>query len=104
MLKPKYMTYKKSPKIGDFFYVYAKIIDMDWTFSIGWFITGLFIFIAGAFMVIKYQWVAYNIANGVSSFDKVKLFGVIAIVVGLLIMANLHTFFLGLLVNLFFNH
>ena len=76
---------------------------MEYTFSLGWMFGGLAIAIVGGLVVIFYRQIAENLANGVSSYDKVKLFGVITIIVGLLITANLHTFFLGLLVNLIFN-
>ncbi len=75
---------------------------MEYTFSLGWMFAGLAIAIVGGLVVIFYRQIAENMANGVSSYEKVKLFGVIAIVVGLLITANLHTFLLGLLVNLLF--
>jgi hypothetical protein len=72
---------------------------MDFTFSIGWVFGGLLIAAAGGLVVIFYQKIADNLAGGVRSYDRVKLFGVITIVVGLLIAANLHTLILTLLVN-----
>jgi len=72
---------------------------MDFTFSIGWVFGGLLIAAAGGLVVIFYQKIADNLASGVRSYDRVKLFGVITIVVGLLIAANLHTLILTLLVN-----
>lgn len=73
---------------------------MDFTFSIGWLIGGLLIAAAGGAVVYFHQPIADNLANGVRSYDHVKLFGVIAIVIGLLIAANLHTFILTLIVNM----
>lgn len=58
--------------------------------------------IAGGLIVIFYKQIADNLVNGVSSYDKVKLFGTITVVVGLICMANIHTFVLGLIVNLLF--
>ena len=72
---------------------------MNFTFSIGWLIGGLVIDAAGGAVVIFYQKIADNLASGVSSYDKVKLFGVITIVVGLLVAMNLHTFILSLIVS-----
>ena len=72
---------------------------MDFTFSFGWMIGGLAITLAGGLIIVFYRQIAENLANGVSSYDKVKLFGVITIVVGLLITANLHTLVLTLLVR-----
>ena len=72
---------------------------MDFTFDFGWMIGGLGIAIAGGLIVIFYRQIAENLANGVSSYEHVKLFGVITIIVGLLITANLHIFILQLIVN-----
>ena len=76
---------------------------MDFTFSFGWMAAGLVIALAGGLIVIFYRQIAENLANGVSSYDHVKLFGIITLIVGLLITANLHTFILALLVKLMFN-
>ena len=75
---------------------------MEYEFSLGWMFGGLLIALAGGLIVIFYKQIADNLANGVSSYDRVKLFGIITAVVGLLIAANLHTFILKLLVNLLF--
>lgn len=75
---------------------------MDFTFDFGWMIGGLFIALAGGLIVIFYRQIADNLASGVSSYDRVKLFGIITIIVGLLITANLHTFILTLITNLIF--
>ena len=73
---------------------------MDFTFDFGWMIGGLVIAAAGGAIVFFHRQIAENMANGVSSYEKVKLFGVITIVVGLLVTMNLHTFILTLIVNL----
>lgn len=75
---------------------------MDWNFSFGWFILGVFIFVAGTLITVKYQTIADNLAGGVSSYNKVKLFGLITAVVGFVVMANLHTLILSLLVKIIF--
>ena len=72
---------------------------MDFTFDFGWMIGGLLIAAAGGAIVFFYRPIAENLANGVSSYQHVKLFGVVTIVVGLLITANLHTFILTLIVH-----
>jgi len=77
---------------------------MSWEFSIGWFLLGIIILAAGAAIVVFYRQISYGLASGVSSFDRVKLFGIITCIVGLLIMTNLHTFLLGLLVSAVFKH
>ena len=75
---------------------------MDFTFSVGWMFGGLGITLAGGLIVFFYRQIAENLANGVSSYDKVKLFGVITIIVGLLVASNLMSFILTWLVKLMF--
>ncbi|MEE0887745.1 MAG: hypothetical protein U0L97_00850 [Candidatus Saccharimonadaceae bacterium] len=76
---------------------------MDFTFNIGWMFGGLVITLAGGLIVMFYRQIADNIASGVSSYDRVKLFGIITIIIGLLITANLHILVLTLISNLLFN-
>lgn len=75
---------------------------MDFTFDFGWMFGGLGIALAGGLIVVFYKQIADNLANGVSSYEHVKLFGVITVIVGLLITANLHIFLLQLIVKLLF--
>lgn len=77
-------------------------VGMDFEFSFGWMAIGIVITIAGGAVVFFYRQIAENLANGVSSYDHVKLFGIITAVVGLLVTANLHIFVLTLLVKLMF--
>ena len=79
---------------------FAIIMVMEFEFNTGWLFGGLLIVLAGGLIVIFYKQIADNLANGVSSYDRVKLFGVIAIIVGLICTANLHTLLLSWLVNL----
>ena len=72
---------------------------MDFTFDFGWMIGGVVIAAAGGAIVYFHRQIADNFASGVSSYEKVKLFGVITTVVGLIIMANLHTLILTFLVK-----
>ena len=73
---------------------------MDFTFDFGWMIGGLVITAIGGAIVFFYRQIAENMAHGVSSYEHVKLFGIITIVVGLIVTMNLHTFLLTLLLNL----
>mgnify|MGYP003311813076 CR=1 FL=1 len=75
---------------------------MDFTFSVGWMFGGLAIAAVGGAIVFFYRPIAENMANGVSSYEHVKLFGVVTIIVGLLIASNLMPLILGLIVNLLF--
>ena len=66
--------------------------------------TGLYVAISSQMALEKrLNTIADNIANGVSSYEKVKLVGIIVAIVGFLVMANLHTLILSLFVNLVFN-
>ena len=76
---------------------------MNYEFSLGWLFGGLAIALAGGLIVIFYRQIADNLVNGVSSYDKVKLVGVITIIVGLICTANLHVFLLNLIFNLLFS-
>lgn len=73
---------------------------MDYEFNVGWMIGGLVITIVGALVVFFHRPIAENMANGVSSYDKVKLFGIITIIVGLLTTSNLLLFLLRLVFGL----
>lgn len=73
----------------------------NFTFDLGWMIGGILITILGGLIVVFYRQIADNLANGVSSYGHVKLFGVITIVVGLIFTANLHIILLTLIVDLF---
>ena len=75
---------------------------MDFTFSIGWMFGGLAIALVGGLIVFFYRPIAENLANGVSSYEKIKLFGVITIVVGFLVASNLMSFILTWLVSVMF--
>jgi hypothetical protein len=75
---------------------------MGWSFSLGWAFFGLLVMVAGALIVIYYQKFADNFLNGVSSYEKTKLIGIITIIVGLILLTNLHTVLLTAFVNLLF--
>jgi hypothetical protein len=75
---------------------------MSWNFSFGWMFLGILIIAAGAAMVVYHQKIADALLGGVHSYDKVKLYAIITILVGLAVMANLHTLLLTMFVNLIF--
>ena len=72
------------------------------TFNLGALFVGLIILITGGLMVIFHRPIAENIAHGVSDYDRIKLYGVITIAIGFLVMTNLHIVILSALVNLIF--
>ena len=73
---------------------------MDFTFNFGWMIAGLVIAAAGGAIVFFYRQIAHGLVNGVSSYERVKLFGVITIIVGLAVAMNLHIIILTFIVSL----
>ncbi len=75
---------------------------MDWNFSIGWMITGIIITAISGAVVANYQKISDYMLSGVSSYDRVKFWGMIGVGIGLAVMANLHTLILTLFVNLVF--
>jgi len=75
---------------------------MQWNFSFGWMIIGLIIVTISGLIVAKYQTISDNMLSGISSYDRVKFWGIIGIILGLSITANLHTYFLTILIKLLF--
>lgn len=75
---------------------------MDFEFSVGWMFTGLAITLVGGLIVVFYRQIAHGMASGVASYERIKLFGIITAVIGLIITANLHTLILSFLVSLIF--
>ena len=72
------------------------------SFNLGSLIIGFLILAAGGALVVFYRPIAENMASGVNSYDRIKLVGVIAIVLGFLVMTNLHSVILDWLVRLIF--
>ena len=75
---------------------------MGWRFSFGWMFAGLLVMVAGALIVIYYQKVAESFLNGVTDYEKTKLIGIIVVIVGLILVTNLHTVLLTAFINLLF--
>jgi hypothetical protein len=73
-----------------------------YSFSIGALIFGLLILAVGGAMVAFHQKIADNLAGGVSSYDRVKLWGLIVCGIGIIIMMSLHTIPLNWLVQSLF--
>ena len=77
--------------------------DMEYEFSIAWFVTGLLITMAGGLLMQYHQWVADNFGGGVGSYDRYKLAALITVVVGLVCMVNIHTVILGWVLSALFS-
>jgi uncharacterized membrane protein len=71
-------------------------------FSIGAFFLGFLILLVGVAFMRWHQWVADNFGDGVSSYDRYKLWALVTCVVGFVVMVNLHTPLLIWLVELVF--
>ena len=75
---------------------------MNWNFSFTWVFIGLIIVIIGGIIIAKYQEISTNFLSGVSSYERVKFWGLITILLGLIVMSNLHIFLLTLFVQAIF--
>ena len=67
---------------------------MKWTLSWFWFFVGLVCVIAGILILRYYRQIADNMASGVASYDRVKLFGIIFAGAGIVFMFNIHSLIL----------
>ncbi len=76
---------------------------MTYTFSWSWFFIGIIITILGGALVAWYRPIADNFGSGVSSYDRFRLWGLIACGVGLIVMLNLHTLVLQALFGSLFH-
>ena len=76
---------------------------MSFDFSFGWALGGLAITAIGVLLTVYYRPFSDNFAHGVKSYDRVRLVGICIILLGLLIMANLHLILLNFLFSLAFD-
>ena len=63
---------------------------------------GLVILIVSGAVIANYQKISDYMLSGVSSYDRVKFWGLIGVGIGLVVMANLHTLILTTLVKAIF--
>ena len=75
---------------------------MEYTFSLGWLIFGIVLFLGGIAITVYYKQIADNFGHGLGSYDKTKMWGIIIACVGLVFASNLHSFIFSLLVNVIF--
>ncbi len=71
-------------------------------FSIGWLIVGILIIAFGACVSLFYKQISDNLASGVSSYQNVKKFGLITVIVGFVVALSLHTLILNWIVSMIF--
>ncbi len=67
---------------------------MEYIFSWSWFLGGILVLFAGAALTVWYQQLADMFGSGVSSYERYRLYGLIACIFGIVIMLNLHTLLL----------
>ena len=84
------------------FYYDKCIIVYMYEFSFTAFGVGLLILGAGAVFTVYHQKIADNLAGGVSSYDRFKMWGLIACGIGFAVMLSLHSIILNLLIGVFF--
>ena len=75
---------------------------MEYEISLNAFFTGLIILVVGVLLLRFHAVVADNLANGVSSYDKVKLYALLTCGLGVIVMINLHATLLNWFFGLFF--
>ena len=73
---------------------------MEWQFSIGASLLGLLVMAIGVGVVVFHQKLADSFFGGVGSYAKTQLAGIIIIVLGLILLTNLHTLIIYWLVSL----
>jgi hypothetical protein len=67
---------------------------MEYMFSWSWFFGGILVLLAGAALTIWYRQLADIFGSGVSSYERYRLYGLIACLLGIIVMLNLHTLLL----------
>ena len=75
---------------------------MEYEFSWSWMFIGMLIVAAGTALEVWYRPIADNFGNGVGSYERFRLWGLIGIGVGLAVMLNLHSLLLSLLFSSIF--
>jgi uncharacterized membrane-anchored protein YitT (DUF2179 family) len=73
---------------------------MEWQFSIGASLLGLLIMAIGVGFVVFHQKLADSFFGGVSNYGKTQLAGIIIIILGFILLTNLHTLIIYWLVSL----
>lgn len=63
---------------------------MGYEFSWGSFAFGIFVLAIGTLITLFYRPISDNLTGGVAGYEKTRLWGVIIIGIGLVVMLNLH--------------
>ena len=71
--------------------------------NIGTLISGVVIILLGTAFIYFHKPIADNLGGGLGSYQKYKLYGVIAVVFGFLILFNIPQFLLNQILSVFFS-
>ena len=69
-------------------------------YDVGYLFGGIALLAAGILIVVYHQKIADNLASGVNSYNKVKLFGLGACALGIIFIANLHLVIIRLIMHI----
>ncbi len=75
---------------------------MEYTFSWAWFGIGALIVLTGAALTIWHRQIADNLGSGVVSYERYRMWGLIGVGIGLVVMINLHTLLLSWFFSMLF--
>ena len=75
---------------------------MEYTFSFGALFFGMIVVVIGTLFFLYHQKIADTMGSGIASYDRYKLWALVAIGAGIVIMLNLHTLLTSLFINSFF--
>ena len=77
---------------------------MVYTFSWSAFFIGGLILLGGAALVVWYRQIADTLGHGTVSYERYRLYGLLACLLGFIIMFNLHSLLLNWFFGLFFGN
>ena len=77
---------------------------MEYTFSWASFGYGILILLAGGAFILWHRQIADTFGSGPVSYDRYRLWGLIAMIIGFITMFNLHVLVLDLLLGSFFKN
>lgn len=77
---------------------------MSYEFSIGWFFIGIVIVIVATIALRFHQQIADNLGSGVSDYERYRMWALIALGMGFVVMLNLHGLILKTLLGNVFPH
>jgi hypothetical protein len=77
---------------------------MEYELSLGSFIFGIVVLVAGIVFARYYKQIADNMGRGVASYERYKLAAAVTCAFGILIMTNLHSMLISWLVGLIFGN